>query len=57
MDMTMEDDLVTWSLTADSTRAGHENIRFMEDHLSKLLRVCLSIEGDLGVKVGDVVKR
>jgi hypothetical protein len=57
MDMTMEGDLVTWSLTADSTRVGHENIEFMSDRFSKLLRICLSIEGDLGVKVGDVVKR
>jgi hypothetical protein len=57
MDMTMDGDIVTWSLTADSTRTGHENIKFMSDRFSKLLRICLSVEGDLEVKVGDVLER
>jgi len=57
MDMTMDGDLVSWTLIADSTRVGHDNIKFMEDRFSKLMRICLSIEGDLEVKVGDVSKR
>lgn len=57
MNMTMEDNLVSWNLVVDSTRVGHENIKFMEDRLTKLLHICLSIEGDLEMKVGDVVKR
>jgi hypothetical protein len=48
---------VTWSLIADSTRVGHKNIKFMRDRFLELLRICLSIEGDLEVKVGDVVER
>ena len=56
MDMTMDGDLVSWSLIADSTRVGHESIKFMEDRFSKLLRIFLSIEGDLEVRVGDVLK-
>lgn len=57
MHMTMKGDLVSWNLVADSTRVGHENIKFMGDRLSKFLRICLSIEEDLEGKVGDAVKR
>jgi hypothetical protein len=57
MNMTMDGDLVSWDLAADSTRVGQENIKFMGDRFSKLLRISLSIEGDLETKVGDVAKR
>ena len=57
MDMTMDGDLVSWRLVADSIRVGHENIKFMGDRFSKLLRICLSMEENLGVKVGDVATR
>jgi hypothetical protein len=57
MNMSMDGNLVSWNLAADSTRVGRENIQFMGDRFSKLLCICLSMEGDLGIKVGEVVKR
>ena len=57
MHMTMKEDLVSWNLIVDSARVGLENVKFMEDRFSKLLRICLSVEGDLETKVGEVLKR